>query len=95
MTLAASVGLMDLRAACEEGRQHCRAHAAAEIAGEVGEAGDLVVLVARHADVIERADRDEDEGQTETWSRRHSVIGPKLSSRSRRVRLKILIAVIA
>jgi hypothetical protein len=55
--------LVGLRGAGEEGRQQRGAHAAAQVAGEVGEAGDLVALVARHADVVQRADRDEDERQ--------------------------------
>jgi len=53
--------LVDLGGAGEErGEQGC-ASGAAEVSGEVGEAGDLVGLGGRHADVVERADGDEDQ----------------------------------
>ena len=57
------VGLMDLGAAGEIGGEERGAGAAAEVAGEVGERGDLVHLVGGYADVVERADGDEDEGR--------------------------------
>ena len=54
---------MYLRTARDERRQQRGAGAAAQIAREVGEAGDLVRLGRRHAHVVQRADRDEDERQ--------------------------------
>jgi len=56
--------LIYLCAAREVGGEERGACAAAEVSGEVGEAGDLVGLAEWDADVVERADGDEDEGKT-------------------------------
>ena len=48
----------------ERGEQSC-AGRAAEVAGEVGEAGDLVGLGGRDADVVECADGDEDQREAD------------------------------
>jgi hypothetical protein len=57
--------LLDLRIACEVGSKERSAGTAAKVAGKVGEAGDLVSFAGRHADVVQRADRYEDEGETD------------------------------
>jgi hypothetical protein len=46
------VGLVDLRTAGEVGGEQSSAGAAAEVAGEVGEAGDLIGFAERNADVV-------------------------------------------
>ncbi len=63
--LAASCMLVGLRGAGEEGGQQRGADGATEVAREVGEAGDLVGLRAWDADVVEGADGDEDERQSD------------------------------
>ncbi len=63
LTLAAKGDLLDLRVSREVGGEQGGASAAAEVAGEVGEAGDLVGLAGRDADVVECADGNEDEGE--------------------------------
>src|ERR1700751_5483931 len=54
---------MHLSAAGEIGGEERCSCTAAEVAGEVGERGDLVYLVGWHAYIVERADGDKDEGQ--------------------------------
>src|ERR1039458_5528994 len=56
-------GLVYLRAARDEGGEQRGSGTAAKVAREVGERGDLVGLGGRDADVVERADGDEDERQ--------------------------------
>src|SRR5271166_3327663 len=53
------VGLVDLALPSEERREHGNADAAAQVADEVRDAGDLVAHVARDAHVTEDADGDE------------------------------------
>ena len=55
------MGLREVRAD-EGGEQRC-ACAAADVAGEIGEAGDLIALLRGDTDVVECADGDEDEWQ--------------------------------
>ena len=55
--------LVGLGGAGDEGGEERGAGAAADVAGEVGEGGDLVGFFERHADVVEGADGNEDEGQ--------------------------------
>ena len=50
-------------AAREHGGQEGRSAGAADVAGEVGEAGDVVVLRLLHADVGDGVDGDEEEGE--------------------------------
>jgi len=57
--------LVGLGGAGEEGSEQCCAGGAAEVSGEVGEAGDLVGLGGWHADVVERADGDEDQWEAD------------------------------
>ena len=66
------VSLVDLALPREEGSQHGNADAASEIASEVADAGDLVALLGRNADVTQDADGNEDEGET-----RHLVHTPR------------------
>ena len=56
---------MHLCAAGEVGGEERGASAAAEVTGEVGEAGDLVGFAGGDTDVVERADGDEDEGEAD------------------------------
>ena len=64
-TLAASATWCTCALRAMIGGEQSGADAAAEVAGEVGEAGDLVGLARGDADVVERADGDEDEGQSD------------------------------
>ena len=59
--MGGEIGLVDLRAAGEVRSEQSCAGAAAEITSEVGERRDLVRLAQRDADVVECADRNEDE----------------------------------
>ena len=56
--------LVGLGGAGEEGGEHGGSGAATEVAGEVGEAGDLVGFGAGDANVVKGADGDEDEGES-------------------------------
>jgi hypothetical protein len=57
--------LIHLCVAREIGGEERGSGAAAEVAGEVGEAGDLIGLAGGDTDIVERADGDEDEGEAD------------------------------
>ena len=61
--MGAEAGNMGLAGSLKKCGEQGRAHRSADIAGKVGEAGNLIVLVAGNAQVVEGADGDEDEGQ--------------------------------
>ena len=61
--VADHVGLVRGGAAGEHGGHERCSAGAADVAGEVGEAGDVVVLRLLHADVGDGVDGDEEEGE--------------------------------
>jgi len=54
-------GAMNLILAGKEGREQRDSRAPTDVAHKVADAGNLVELVARHAYIVERADGDKDE----------------------------------
>ena len=58
---------LDLFLSGDEVAKKRDADRSANVAGEIADSGNLIKLLARHSNVIQCADRDEDRGMPTTW----------------------------